>query len=149
MRLVCAGLKSCATTLPLKSCATVDWCVQDQSPALWPRDLRPVTDVVLVLTTVPVGEGGDAIARALVDERLAACVNVLAPMTSFYRWHDAVQRDVERQLVIKTTRDRVAAIQTRLLELHSYELPEFVVLPVSEGSTAYLDWVRNETLNDV
>jgi periplasmic divalent cation tolerance protein len=104
-----------------------------------------VTDVVLVLTTVPVGERGEAIARALVDERLAACVNVLAPMTSFYRWHGAVERDVERQLIIKTTRDHVSAIQARLVELHCYELPELVVLPVSEGGSAYLEWVRNET----
>jgi periplasmic divalent cation tolerance protein len=101
-------------------------------------------DVVLILTTVPVGEGGETIARALVDERLAACVNVHAPMTSFYRWHGAVQRDVERQLVIKTTRDRVSAIQARLASLHAYELPEFVVLPVADGSAAYLDWVRTE-----
>jgi periplasmic divalent cation tolerance protein len=104
-----------------------------------------VTDVVLVLTTVPIGDRGDAIARALVDERLAACVNLLGPMTSFYRWHGAVERDVERQLVIKTTRGRVAAIQARLVALHSYELPEFVVLPVSDGGPAYLEWVRNET----
>ena len=104
-----------------------------------------MTDVVLVLTTVPVGERGEAIARALVDERLAACVNVLAPMTSFYRWHGAVERDVERQLIIKTTRDHVAAIQARLVELHSYDLPELVVLLVSDGGAAYLEWVRNET----
>jgi periplasmic divalent cation tolerance protein len=104
-----------------------------------------VTDVVLVLTTVPIGDRGDAIARALVDERLAACVNLLGPMTSFYRWHGAVERDVERQLIIKTTRGRVAAIQARLIALHSYELPEFVVLPLSDGGPAYLEWVRNET----
>src|ERR1700730_18659609 len=106
-----------------------------------------MTDVVLVLTTVPADDRGEAIARALVDERLAACVNVLGPMTSFYRWHGAVERDVERQLLIKTTRGRVAALQARLIELHPYDLPEFVVLPVSEGGPAYLDWVRNETID--
>jgi periplasmic divalent cation tolerance protein len=104
-----------------------------------------VTDIVLVLTTVPAGDGGEAIARALVDERLAACVNVLGPMTSFYRWHGAVERADERQLIIKTTRGRIAAIQARLVELHSYELPEFVVLPVSDGGPAYLDWLRSGT----
>jgi periplasmic divalent cation tolerance protein len=103
------------------------------------------TDVVLVLTTAPAGDRGEAIARTLVDERLAACVSVLAPMTSFYRWHGVVERDVERQIIIKTTRGRVAAIRARLGELHSYDLPEFVVLPVSDGGPAYLDWVRNET----
>jgi len=104
-----------------------------------------VTDVVLVLTTVPADDRGEAIARALVDERLAACVNLLGPMTSFYRWDGAVERGVERQLIIKTTHGRVAAIQARLVELHSYDLPEFVVLPVSDGGPAYLDWIRNET----
>ena len=104
-----------------------------------------VADVVLVLTTVPVGDRGEAIARALVDERLAACVNVLGPMTSFYRWHGAVERDVERQLLIKTTRGRVAALQARLVELHPYDLPEFVVLPVSDVGPAYLDWVMSVT----
>jgi periplasmic divalent cation tolerance protein len=104
-----------------------------------------VTDIVLVLTTVPIGDLGDTIARALVEERLAACVNVHAPMTSFFRWRGAVERDVERQLVIKTTGDRVSAIRSRLAELHSYDLPEFVVVSVTDGSTAYLDWVRDET----
>ena len=102
-------------------------------------------EVVLVLTTVPVGDLGDSMARTLVDERLAACVNVLAPMTSFYRWHGALQHDVERQIVIKTTRDLVGAVQARLAALHAYELPEFVVVSVADGSAAYLDWVRDET----
>lgn len=103
-----------------------------------------MTDVVLILTTVPADDRGEVIARTLVDERLAACVNLLAPMTSFYRWEGTVERDVERQLIVKTTRDRVLAIQERLAQLHSYELPEFVVLPVSDGSTGYLEWVRNQ-----
>lgn len=102
-------------------------------------------DVVLVLTTVPVGDLGETVARALVEERLAACVNVLAPMTSFYRWHGAVERDVERQIIIKTTREQVAAIRARLTGLHVYELPEFVVVSVADGSAAYLDWVKDET----
>jgi periplasmic divalent cation tolerance protein len=104
-----------------------------------------MTEIVIVLTTVPVGDQGEIIARALVEERLAACVNVHDPMTSLYRWQGALEREVERQVVIKTTRDRVPAIHARLMELHSYELPEFLVLPVADGSTAYLDWVRSET----
>ena len=98
-------------------------------------------DVLLVLSTVPVGDRGEAIARALVDERLAACANLHTPMISFYRWRGMVERDEERQLVIKTTRELVPAVQARLLELHPYELPEFLVLQPSEGSAAYLDWV--------
>ncbi len=104
-----------------------------------------MTDVVLILTTVPVGERGDAIARTLVDERLAACVNLYAPMTAFYHWRGALERDMERQIVIKTTRDRIEAVQARLSALHVYELPEFVVVSVADGSAAYLEWIRNET----
>jgi periplasmic divalent cation tolerance protein len=100
------------------------------------------TDAVLVLTTVPVGEPGEAIARSLIDERLAACVNLLAPMTSIYRWEGRVEREVERQLIIKTTITQVEALRTRLASLHPYQLPEFVVIEVASGSSAYLDWVR-------
>jgi periplasmic divalent cation tolerance protein len=104
-----------------------------------------MTDIVLILTTVPEGDQGEAIARALVEERLAACVNVLAPMMSIYRWRGAVERESERQMVIKTTRERLAAIEARVKELHSYELPEFIVLPVADGGVKYLEWVRAET----
>lgn len=97
--------------------------------------------MVLVLSTVPVGERGEAIARTLVDERLAACVNLYSPMSSLYRWRGAIERDEERQLVIKTTRELVAAVKARLLELHPYELPELLVLQPGDGSREYLDWV--------
>jgi periplasmic divalent cation tolerance protein len=107
--------------------------------------VEQVTDVVLILTTVPAAGRAEALARSLVDERLAACVNVLATMTSFYRWQGKIEQEEERQIVIKTTRDRVEAVKSRLLDLHSYEVPEFLVLPVSDGSTGYLDWVRRET----
>jgi periplasmic divalent cation tolerance protein len=101
-----------------------------------------VADILLVLTTAPEGIA-ETIARALVDERLAACVNVHAPMTSFYRWEGAIERDIERQLVIKTTRALIAAVEARVRELHSYELPEFLVVAVEDGSAAYIDWVKS------
>jgi periplasmic divalent cation tolerance protein len=107
-----------------------------------------MTNIVLVLTTVPADAGadsGDRIASALVEERLAACVNIGAPMTSVYSWQGNLTRDAERQLVIKTTADRIAAVKARLTELHSYELPEILVIPVVEGSDSYLDWVRIRT----
>ncbi|MBZ5558049.1 MAG: divalent-cation tolerance protein CutA [Acidobacteriia bacterium] len=104
-----------------------------------------MTGVILVLTTMPDDDRADALARTLVDERLAACVNVHGPMTSVYRWKGQVERDPERQLVIKTTRDRLAALETRLRALHPYELPEFIVVSVDEGSAAYLRWVADET----
>src|SRR3954471_19978384 len=100
--------------------------------------------IILILTTVPEGSLGETIATALVEERLAACVNILAPMTSCYRWKEAVARDVERQLIIKTTADRVAAVRRRLSELHSYELPECLVL-TADGSAGYLEWVTAAT----
>jgi periplasmic divalent cation tolerance protein len=100
---------------------------------------------VLVLTTVPDVQLGDTIARALVDERLAACVNVGPPMRSFYRWQGATQRDTEHQLVIKTVPEHVPAVQMRIRELHPYDLPEFLVLEVANGGAEYLEWIRVET----
>ena len=100
-----------------------------------------MTKTVLVLTTVADDQRAEEIARTLVDEHLAACVNVHGPMTSFYRWKGAVERDAERQLVIKTTRDRLPALEARLKALHSYELPEFIVLPIEDGSADYLGWI--------
>lgn len=104
-----------------------------------------MTEIVLVLTTVADNDEAEALARQLVDERLAACVNLHSPMLSFYRWKGQVERDAERQIVIKTTRDRVPALEKRLRELHAYELPEFLVLPIDGGSAAYLGWVDDQT----
>jgi periplasmic divalent cation tolerance protein len=104
-----------------------------------------LTDVVLILTTAPAGDAGEQIARTLLAEGLAACVNIGAPMVSLYRWHGAVERDEERPLVIKSTRNHVESIRSRIGALHPYELPEFLVLDVDGGSDAYLDWVRAET----
>jgi len=90
---------------------------------------------------MPDDDRADALARTLVDERLAACVNVHAPMMSTYRWKGAVERDAERQIVIKTPRARRAAVEARVRELHPYDLPEFVVLDAAAGE-AYAAWVR-------
>jgi periplasmic divalent cation tolerance protein len=97
-----------------------------------------------VLTTLAADADAATLAKTLVDEHLAACVNVLAPMTSIYRWRNAVEQEREQQLVIKTTAAAVPALRTRLLELHPYELPEFLVLDAA-GSDAYLAWVREGT----
>lgn len=105
-------------------------------------------DCVIVLTTLPAGADAPAFARTLVTERLAACVNLLPEMTSVYRWEGAVSEDLERQLVIKTSRARVGALQARVRELHPYDLPEFVVLPVIDGSDAYLRWVVESTVEE-
>jgi periplasmic divalent cation tolerance protein len=97
---------------------------------------------VLVLTTIGADTDGHGLARTLVEEHLAACVNVLPVMTSVYRWKGQVEQDKEQQLIIKTTPDRVEALQSRLRELHTYELPEFLVVDADGGSSAYLAWVR-------
>jgi periplasmic divalent cation tolerance protein len=100
---------------------------------------------VLVLTTVPDVERGEAIARALVEEALAACVTIGGPVTSIYRWRGAIERATERQLVVKTVRERVPAVAARLAKLHPYELPELLVIDVADGGEEYLAWIRAET----
>lgn len=104
-----------------------------------------MTDCVLVWTTLAADTDAARLAETLVAERLAACVTVQAPMDSVYRWKGGLEHDRERQLVIKTTADRVQALATRVRELHPYEVPEFLVTPVVDGSDGYLAWVREST----
>jgi periplasmic divalent cation tolerance protein len=103
------------------------------------------SDVAIVLTTLGAGADAAALARALVEERLAACVNVIGPVTSIYRWNGKVEQDAEQQLVIKTTAARLEALEARVRALHPYAVPEFLVLTAAGGSEAYLAWVRNST----
>lgn len=103
------------------------------------------SDFVLVLTTLPVDQDADAFARALIEERLAACVNVLPPMRSIYTWKGVTESADERQLVVKTTQARVADLESRIKQLHPYDVPEFVVLPVASGSADYLSWLSAST----
>jgi len=100
--------------------------------------------LILVLTTLGADADAAALARTLVEERLAACVNVLPAMTSIYRWKGSVEQDQEQQILIKTTAARVDALAARLRELHPYELPEFIVLS-AEASEAYAKWVDEST----
>jgi periplasmic divalent cation tolerance protein len=103
---------------------------------------QPAQQVALVLTTFGIGQGL-AVGRTLVDEHLAACVNVLPAMTSVYRWKGAVEQDQEEQMVIKTTADRLPRLEARLRELHTYELPEFLVIFADAGSEGYVRWVAS------
>lgn len=107
--------------------------------------MQKPSDVVIVLTTL--GADGDAagFARALIDERLAACVNVLPPLASTYRWKGAVEHEREQQVIIKTTAGRLPALEARVRELHPYEVPEFLILAVSGTSAAYLEWLLEST----
>lgn len=102
-------------------------------------------DLAILLTTFPTDKDAAALGRTLVEERLAACVNLLPAMSSIYRWQGAVETSNERQLVIKTTVGRVEALQRRIAELHPYDVPEILVLPVLEASTAYAAWLRDST----
>ena len=98
---------------------------------------------MIVLTTLGAATDAAAFARVLVDERLAACVNVLPVMTSIYRWKGSVEEAREQPLVIKTTRDRVAALESRFHELHPYEVAEFLVIGPAEASAAYGAWLAD------
>jgi periplasmic divalent cation tolerance protein len=100
---------------------------------------------VLILTTLPVDADVVAFAKALVEERLAACVNLLPAMESVYRWEGHVERESERQVIIKTTRERIETLWERVRELHPYEVPEFVVLAIVDGNDAYLRWIADST----
>jgi periplasmic divalent cation tolerance protein len=102
-------------------------------------------EYVLVLTTLPADADAPGFAQALVEDRLAACVNLLPLMQSLYRWQGTVEQETERQVVIKTSRLRVNALWERVRELHPYEMPEFVVVPIVDGNQAYLAWVGEST----
>lgn len=102
-------------------------------------------DILLVLTNLPDADSAGRVARLLVEQRLAACVNVLAPCTSVYRWQGALETASELPLLIKTTRAAYPALQATLREAHPYELPEIVAIPVQEGLPDYLAWVAAET----
>jgi periplasmic divalent cation tolerance protein len=102
-------------------------------------------EYVLVLTTIPSDADGTGFGQSLVNERLAACVNVLPTMESVYRWEGRVEQESERQVVIKTSRDRVPALWDRVRDLHPYEVPEFIVVPIVDGNDAYLRWVGEST----
>jgi periplasmic divalent cation tolerance protein len=104
-----------------------------------------MTDALVVLVTTPSPERAAEIARALVEERLAACGNVVPGLRSIYRWEGKVQEDAEALLVLKTTRARFDALRDRVLALHPYEVPEVIALPVEAGSARYLGWIADET----
>ncbi len=100
-----------------------------------------MSEALLIMTTAPASESADAIAAALVDRRQAACVQILGPMTSVYRWQDQVERSEERLLLIKTTAASWAQVEATIREFHSYQCPEIVAVPITAGSKSYLDWL--------
>jgi periplasmic divalent cation tolerance protein len=105
---------------------------------------RPA-DVTLVLTTVPDGDTGERLVRQLVDERLAACGNLVPGVVSIYRWEGAVQREGEVLVLLKTCGGSVERLFQRVTELHPYRVPELLSFPVGAGLAAYCEWVAAET----
>jgi periplasmic divalent cation tolerance protein len=97
---------------------------------------------VVVFSTFATADAAARCARTLVEERLAACVNIVGGVRSIYRWQDAVHDDAEVLAIVKTTRRRLSALRRRLVELHSYELPEVLALPVAAGHAPYLAWLE-------
>ena len=100
---------------------------------------------IFVLTNLPDSEAAFNLARELVHLRLAACVNVLSPATSVYRWEGAIERATEHPILIKSTADRYPALEAAIRERHPYTLPEIVAWPVERGLPAYLRWIEDET----
>lgn len=100
---------------------------------------------LLVLTNLPDRAAAERLADMLIERQLAACVNILAPCRSVYRWQGAVQHDEEHPMLIKTTAERYPALESALREGHPYELPEIIAVPIERGLPAYLEWVGAET----
>ena len=102
-------------------------------------------DSLLVLTNLPDRESAEKLAVRLIEQRLAACINILAPCRSICRWQGEIQRDEEHPLLIKTVADRYPELEASIRANHPYELPEIVAVSIAGGLPAYLQWVEAET----
>ena len=100
-----------------------------------------MSDRLLVITTLPDSAAGDRLARRLVADGFAACVNIGAPVTSIYKWDGKIESGREVMLTIKTTTARFADVEQAILEDHPYELPEVIAIPITAGSDEYLAWI--------
>ena len=104
-----------------------------------------MTRELIIFVTTPGADEAARIAEAVVEERLAACVNIVGAVESIYRWEGSVTRDREALMIIKTTADRYEELERRVTELHSYTTPEVVAIEIKRGSQPYLDWLRDST----
>ena len=104
-----------------------------------------MTDALLVLTTLPSADKAAEVAKALVEERLAACANLLPAVRSIYRWQGKLQDENEVLVLLKTRAEHLERLKLRILELHPYEVPEVLAVPVEAGYQPYLDWLAGET----
>lgn len=105
--------------------------------------LAETSQIRIVLTTAAHREEADRIAQAVVEQRIAACVNLIEGLRSVYRWQGVVESSAEVLLVIKTSRENLAALEAAIGQLHSYAVPEFLVLSAESGSQAYLAWIKD------
>lgn len=105
-----------------------------------------MNEILLVITNLPDAPSAERLARHLIDERAAACVNQLAPCTSTYRWRGNIESATEVPLLIKTTRAAYPRLEKLIRVVHPYELPEIIAVPVTAGLPAYLGWIDNETI---
>jgi len=103
------------------------------------------TEYITVFITAPTEEEAAGIGHTIVEERLAACVNIIRTVRSIYRWQGAVEDEQEVLMIVKTKKSLFKRLQARVKELHSYAVPEIIGLPVIEGSKEYLDWLGQET----
>lgn len=104
-----------------------------------------MSDTLLILCTCPDADSAGRIARTLVEERLAACVNHVPGVVSIYRWQDEIHEDNEVLLLIKTRRERFELLRARIVELHPYDVPEVIAFDIAAGHAPYLEWLRTET----
>ena len=102
-------------------------------------------EAILVMTQMPDRNSATALARALVEAKIAACVNVAAPVDSLYHWRGEIETATEVPVLIKTRSDRYAAVESLIRARHSYELPEIIAVPITDGLPAYLQWITAET----
>jgi periplasmic divalent cation tolerance protein len=107
-----------------------------------------MTDIVIAQTTIDDEDQAKALARGAVESRLAACAHIDAPFTAVYRWKNRIETAKEWRVSYKTTTDRLAELEAWVAERHSYDVPEWITLPVTGGSSAYLSWVVEETTRD-
>jgi periplasmic divalent cation tolerance protein len=110
-----------------------------------PADVTSTTDAILVLTNMPDSNSAEKLAEFLVSEKLAACVNLLAPCVSIYHWQGKLEKATEIPLLIKSTAKRYPALEAAIRSQHPYELPEIIHVPLTGGLPAYLDWVSQQT----
>lgn len=108
-----------------------------------------VEQALLVLTNVPDAELAKSLARALVERRLAACVNIMPAVQSVYQWQGAIEHAAEVTLMIKSTQARYDDVEAAIKQAHPYDVPEIIAIPIAAGLPAYLNWIAAETRKDL